>query len=410
MSSLERSLMIIGLIACSTVLCAGVLTAADHYVSPGGDDSTGAGTVGSPWRHIGYAESQATTGDTIWVMDDDDAGTDDYVENIFIDIPITIAAYDDDGTRPMIRALFASDPAIRVHEGNVTLRGLDVYGATGSDEYGIRVDKRDGISAVVISDVVVDNCRSGWDASHTNYHGISFNFVLNGEIRDSVFSNNSQLGIHVNNSSSHSDADHVITGNTVAGNRTGIRLERVNGSTIEHNTVDAPVRDGIYLSRAQGNAFHSNQITNSAEHHGIVLDNESDGNTFTENTVTGHFEYGIDAYDSVNNLLYCNSFGGALGPVDSSGGAVNTWVSPSPETYIYQGALHTAVLGNRYGDYAGADANGDGIGDTPHTLPGAEPQDTAPLADGLGSFGFGAVYAGSFEDGTFGDWDEVVSG
>lgn len=54
------------------------------YVSPAGDDGTGSGTLGTPWRTIQKAVDSATAGDTIKLMDDDDVNTDDYVENVSI--------------------------------------------------------------------------------------------------------------------------------------------------------------------------------------------------------------------------------------------------------------------------------------------------------------------------------------
>jgi len=176
MSSRSKSLIIVCVL--SLFLAAGPAAASEYFVSPTGDNASGDGSEGNPWRFIGFAESQAANGDTIWVMDDDDVGTDDYVESVFIDISITVEAYDNDGTRPQIKAFSYGDYVIRVHESNVTLRRLDVYGATGSDDFGISIDKRDGMSSVVIENVVVDDCRSGWDATHTNYHGI---YVRDGE-------------------------------------------------------------------------------------------------------------------------------------------------------------------------------------------------------------------------------------
>ena len=73
----------------------------DLYVSPTGSDATGGGTLAAPWRTIQKAVDEADEGQTIYVMDDDDASSVDYEENVWVqNKAVTIQAYDDDGTAP----------------------------------------------------------------------------------------------------------------------------------------------------------------------------------------------------------------------------------------------------------------------------------------------------------------------
>lgn len=404
----SRSLLVIVGVLAIVAGTVGDVQSAEHHVGPLGSDTTGDGSFLNPWRHIGFAESQAIAGDTIWVMDDDDESTDDYVESVFIDIPITVEAYDDDGTRPQIKAFSYGHYVIRVHESNVTLRRLDVYGATGSDDFGIQIDKRSGISSVVIDNVIVDDCRAGWDATHTNFHGIYVRYLLNGQITNSTFSNNSSRGILVSNSSAHTP-NHVITGNTASNNTAyGIELIYASGNTVSGNTFDGNGQGGMWLSNADGNTITDNTMRNSTMRSGIIVANDSAGNTLTGNVSTGNVEYGVKVDDSSANVLYENEFDGLLGSVESINSATNVWVSPSPQFYVYLGQSYTATIGNNYHDYLGSDVDNDGIGDTEQTLPGSEPADTAPLYDGLASYTFGAeIFSDDFESGDTTAWIDM---
>ena len=55
-----------------------------YFVSPRGNDNTGNGSQFAPWRSIQYTIDQASPGDTLKVVGDDNVLTNDYTENIVI--------------------------------------------------------------------------------------------------------------------------------------------------------------------------------------------------------------------------------------------------------------------------------------------------------------------------------------
>ena len=390
------------------LMCAaGPAGGADYYVSPTGSISN-SGTEASPWRTINHGVSQASAGDTIWVMDDDIDATDDYVENVVVDKSLTIQAFDSDGSHPRIKSPFTGTAVILVEADNVTLRGLDVYGATS--DFGIVVARVVGISSFPVYNVVIEECRAGWDASHYNETGIYLRRLNGGRVSGCTASYNDYQGIHVQPISSDSSNLQILNNTASNNDMYGIYLESPDGNTVQGNTSESNRLSCLYLYNSDDNLIENNVLGLSELRSGIRLNNESDGNTFKGNTSTGNFEYGIELANSDNNRLYRNEFQGDLGAVDSSTSTGNIWASPTAENYLYVGATYNSVLGNYYGDYAGSDIDGDGIGDTPHDFVAPETQDDNPLVEPLANYGFDSVgvFVDGFESGNTNAWSEVV--
>ena len=91
------------------------------YVSPSGDDGTGDGSEGNPWRTIQYGVDMSSGGDTVMIMDDDNASTDDYTENVIVDKNLIIERYDDTGANPQVAAASATH-IFHITANNVTIR------------------------------------------------------------------------------------------------------------------------------------------------------------------------------------------------------------------------------------------------------------------------------------------------
>ncbi|RZN36786.1 MAG: hypothetical protein EF813_06405 [Methanosarcinales archaeon] len=102
------------------------------------------------------------------------------------------------------------------------------------------------------------------------------------------------------------------------------------------------------------------------------------------NNIISNGYCGIELYGAGSgNRIYLNNFVDTGITATTSGTtppAVTYWNSTEPVTYTYGGAIHTNYLGNYWGsDYTGSDSDGDGIGDTPYTVPDGLGEDYHPL-------------------------------
>ncbi|MFH1007910.1 MAG: NosD domain-containing protein [Candidatus Latescibacterota bacterium] len=324
--------VVLGTTALAFVLLSAWADAATWVVAPetmGGEDGN-ADAQSSPWRTIGYAVSMAVPGDTIRVRDDDSESTDDYTENIAVNKRLIIERFDHMGANPQIAASDTNSSVFHVTADSVTIRGLDMYGATGDNAAGIYLDQTGGCT-------LQDN-RCGWDSGHGNSYGM----VLD------------------------SSSANVVTGNTCSANSAqGIYLSpSSNNNTLSDNICSNNTR-GILLSSSSNNAVSGNTCgKNGAE--GIKLYASGD------NTLSGN-KYGVYMWSSSNNnTIYLNDFINNSTASVYSNSSTNIWRSPTKLGYTYGGTTqaHKSYMGNYYDDYGGSDGDGDRIGETPHATDG----------------------------------------
>ena len=144
---------------------------------------------------------------------------------------------------------------------------------------------------------------------------------------------------------------YVLFGDLMLGADTGVFVEGTTGLW--------PIA-GIILDYYDNNIVTDNEI--SLCNCGIRLQS-SDNNILTANTAADN-NCGISLLGSSNNTIYHNNLINNIN-YNAHDERTNQWDSGS--------------AGNYYSDYTGTDNNTDGIGDTPHQIPGGGSTDRFPL-------------------------------
>jgi parallel beta-helix repeat protein/YVTN family beta-propeller protein len=165
------------------------------------------------------------------------------------------------------------------------------------------------------------------------------------------------IGVLVNGGAGAAGA--TISGVTTVGNYFGIYLYQGSGHTVEDCTVRENVY-GLHLQQSHDNVVNGNDLSAQTHHspggYGLYL-YAAQRNHFEHNTVRENLNWGLWFSGSTDNLIVRNNIIANDPQVsDDSGGNV----------YFDEATRE----GNFWSDYAGQDANGDGIGDVPYAIGG----------------------------------------
>jgi hypothetical protein len=301
------------------------LAAGTFYVSPSGNDSTGAGSQASPWRTIQKAADTVGPGSTVLIQ----PGT--YREAVEITIEATSTnpvIFKGDGAGVVIDADSVDRDAVYIEGSayvtweNIRIQDAPRAGMRISVSHHITVrnnvfanNQRWGLFTDFSDDLLIEGNESfGATIEHGIYHSNSGDRPV---IRGNVIHDNHANGIHMNGDVSMG-GDGVITSAVVEGNYiynngvgggSGINMDGVQSSMIRNNVIFNTHASGISMYQIDGGICSRN---NKVYHNTIVV--AADGRwaiNIPNDGCTGN--------KLISNILFSNhGYRGAINVVDGA--------------------------------------------------------------------------------------------
>jgi len=214
------------------------------------------------------------------------------------------------------------------------------------------------------------NCKVQGNKLSGNSCGILLMTSSGNTLENNTLSENSGYGIHLSES-----RDNTISGNNASGSDAGIQADYSDGNTFAENivfdntlgfclfdtdyniltanTANTNCKSGFHLTISQHNILSGNtasENTRGIDLEGWIGEVLTTDNVLFSNTISNNSEYGIWLTAAANNTIYGNSFNNTKNVMDKGH---NTW---------------NTTAGNYWSDYAGSDADCNGIGDTPYVI------------------------------------------
>jgi len=246
------------------------------------------------------------------------------------------------------------------YDTGVRLYGVNYCSVTGNNiaNNGAGIYLYDSLNNHISGNNIANNEEGIWLWSSLG-NSISGNTITNinrGIMLDSS-SSNSVSGNNITNNGYgiilESSSNSSVSGNNITGNSwDGILLGSSSNNIISGNNISANIHHAIELLSSSNNSIAGNTITNNGL--GVSLYSSSNYNSISGNDITNNV-YGIWLVRSNNSSIFHNDFINNTQQAYSSD-SVNVWDDGYPSG------------GNYWSDYTGVDADGDGIGDTPHIL------------------------------------------
>ena len=215
----------------------------------------------------------------------------------------------------------------------------------------------------ISENILTDNDNGIWLDTATGYSGVSSYYNL-------ISGNNITLCFWDAIGLANGASNNTIIGNNAVNNQYGITIGNlccdniVSGNFVDETQYGWGIRVEYHGYR---NIISGNNIRNTG--YGIYFDRAS-YNNITGNKVEDS-DYGVYFYKSADNRFWHNNFDNTQ-QVYIDLDSANVWDDGYPSG------------GNYWSDYAGSDAYGDGIGDSPYTIDGNN-TDNYPLMVLLGS-------------------------
>jgi parallel beta-helix repeat protein len=286
-------------------------------------------TVPDDYEKIQEAVNAANSGDRIIVK----AGT--YNEDL-VSINKSVSLV---GDNQKSLVYYHSTLGFIVTANNVHISGFKIMSSEAMQGYAVSMSNSS--ECVIENNWVTDNLVG------ISVYGLSSGNTFSGNVLE-----NNERSIELIDSPDNTISDNNITGALVS----GISLDSSSGNTVSGNRI-SDLKDGmgaLMLWKSSNNVISRNLLFCGNP----MLMIDCSNNVLSENFVIDS-EYGIVVGLSSNNKIYSNYF------INVTEGIMDTEIGAGVPS---ENSWDNGAEGNYWCNYAGADADGDGIGDSPQVL------------------------------------------